>query len=371
MTTPDTPPKRAKRFKIRYIVYAAILLILGLICLIPNGRKHFREAVWSCLPAPSPHRLSVPGDPSERGTAVGGKFKWEIKLLDKIYIRAFASPADFPRYLQQAHAMFERIPKRWSDEVEAMAKAADVESDVLKLGNTFLDLGLNASGCRQIHAAGPDGFYHSHNLDWDNLGGVGNYLVSIIRSDSQSGRLKTVHITFPGLVGALDIINEKGIAMSFNQLGVHRGKESLYPVFIAIRDIAETSPDFATARERIKVMPYGMPFCIGLSSATERKTAIFERSSSGTEVFERPGENHIATADNMAWSDKRTGEIDKIVRETPINGPQDIMILLRNPRIMLDCNIYSVIFDFDHNVFYLASGKVPAAAGVYRLFPLF
>jgi len=369
--TDDAPPKVTKRFKIRYVVYAAVLLILAVVCLIPGGRKHFREAVWSCLPAPNPHQLSVPGDPALRGTAGGQKFKWEIKLLDKIYIRAFAAPQDFPKYLQQAHAMFERIPKRWSDEVEAMAKASGVESDVLKLGNTFLDLGLNASGCRQIHAAGRDGFYHSHNLDWDNLGGVGNYLVTIIRSDSEPGRLKTVHITFPGLVGSLDIINEKGVALSFNQLGVHRGKESLYPVFIAIRDIAETCPDFATARERIKAMPYGMPFCIGLSSAKERQTAIFERSNSGTEVFERPGENHIATADNMSWGDKRTGEIDKIVRETTINTPQDIMTLLRNPRIMLDCNIYSVIFDFDHNVFYLASGRVPAAAGTYRQFPLF
>ena len=100
--TAGPPLKTVRRFKIRYVVYAVILLTLAVICFLPNGRKHFREAVWSCLPAPSPHQLSVPGDPALRGTAVGQKFKWEIKLLDKIYIRAFASPADFPKYLKQA-----------------------------------------------------------------------------------------------------------------------------------------------------------------------------------------------------------------------------------------------------------------------------
>ena len=45
--------------------------------------------------------------------------------------------------------------------------------------------------------------------------------------------------------------------------------------------------------------------------------------------------------------------------------------ILRNKQVLLGCNIYSVIFDYKNNAFYLASGKIPAANGKYRKFTLF
>ncbi len=357
--------------KVRFICYGVILLLLVTTCLVPGGQVRFRQLVWSYLPAPAPHVLEVSGVPRERGLAMGEKFKWEIRLLDKIYIRSFAPPETFPKYRRQATDLFNRIPARWKDEVEALATGSGVDAATLKLGNSFLDMGLNASGCRQIHVDTANGMLHAHNLDWDNLGGVGNYLVTIVRSEHERGRLRTVHITFPGLVGALDIINENGIAMSFNQLGINRGGETHYPVFIAMRDIAETCRSFEEARERIVRMPKGMPFCIGLSSAREHRSSVFERVSGDDKVLERPARDGIVSADNMAWGDRRSGEIDRIVRDGRIEGWRDLAGLLRNPKILLSCNIYSVIFDYQANKFYLASGTVPAALGEYREFTLF
>jgi len=370
---PSPPPSPAMGGwkKVRFICYGVTLLLLVTTCLVPGGQVRFRQLVWSYLPAPAPHVLEVSGVPRERGLAMGEKFKWEIRLLDKIYIRSFAPPETFPQYRRQATDLFNRIPARWKDEVEALAIGSGVDAATLKLGNSFLDMGLNASGCRQIHVDTANGMLHAHNLDWDNLGGVGNYLVTIVRSEHERGRLRTVHITFPGLVGALDIINENGIAMSFNQLGINRGGETHYPVFIAIRDIAESCPSFDEARERIIKMPKGMPFCIGLSSARERRSSVFERVSGDDKVLERPARDGIVSADNMAWGDRRSGEIDRIVRDGRVAGWRDLAGLLRNPKILLSCNIYSVIFDYQANKFYLASGTVPAALGEYREFTLF
>ncbi|MGE4564801.1 MAG: C45 family autoproteolytic acyltransferase/hydrolase [Victivallaceae bacterium] len=367
---PPAPPRNRWK-RIRFICYGVLLFGLITIFLIPGGQVRFRQMVWSYLPAPAPHVLEVSGVPRERGLAMGEKFKWEIRLLDKIYIRSFAPPETFPKYRKQATELFNRIPVRWKDEVEAMAKASGVDAATLKLGNSFLDMGLNASGCRQIHVDTGSSMLHAHNLDWDNLGGIGNYLVTIVRSEHQSERLRTVHITFPGLIGALDIINESGLAMSFNQLGINRGGETHYPVFIAMRDIAESCRSFDEARERIVNMPKGMPFCIGLSSARERRSSVFERVSGDDQVLERPARDGIVCADNMAWGNRRTGEIDRIVRDRGVAGWQDLAGLLRNPKILLSCNIYSVIFDYQANKFYLASGTVPAALGEYREFTLF
>jgi len=48
-----------------------------------------------------------------------------------------------------------------------------------------------------------------------------------------------------------------------------------------------------------------------------------------------------------------------------------VRAVLGNPEVMMDCNIYSVIFDFRGNRLWLASGGVPAARGVCRGCPLF
>ena len=47
------------------------------------------------------------------------------------------------------------------------------------------------------------------------------------------------------------------------------------------------------------------------------------------------------------------------------------MNVLRDPAVMMECNIYSIIFDYKDNCFYLSSGTVPAATDKYRKFILF
>ena len=45
--------------------------------------------------------------------------------------------------------------------------------------------------------------------------------------------------------------------------------------------------------------------------------------------------------------------------------------VLGSPGVLMECNIYSVVFDFHHNRLWLASGEVPAAKATYREYPLF
>jgi hypothetical protein len=47
------------------------------------------------------------------------------------------------------------------------------------------------------------------------LGGLDRWTTCIVRREPSSGRFKTVAIGLPGMVGAPDIINEKGLALSF------------------------------------------------------------------------------------------------------------------------------------------------------------
>ena len=373
--TESLKTKKQGRKKIprwRIVLYIVIFLILGIIALIPGGTAAFRAKVMSLLPVPRPHELHLSPDPETRGREQGEKFRWQITFLDKLYIRYFASREKFPYYLERAAEVFRDMDPRWTAELKGMAETSGVNLKTLMLGNSFLDMGLNASGCRQIIVNGNGGLLHSHNLDWDNLGGIGNYLVTIFRSSPQPGRYRTVHLGFPGMIGVLDIINEHGIALSFDQVGISNGKTGL-PVFIAMRDIAETCDTFEKAENYIRNMPEGMPFCIGVSDAKNGTMAVFEREFNDSKVFKRLPVNGILTADNSVWGTRNTKHhtVDLLAREKNPLTPSDVQDLLRHPKIMLGCNIYSLIFDYRNNCFYLASGSVPAAEGEFRKFPLF
>ena len=352
-----------------------LIFLLGALVLrfVPGGPESFRKAVFAVLPVPAPWELELTGTPLERGRIHGRKMHWAITLLDKIYIRHFAPNEKLNIHLKQAKKIFSGLDREWMDEISGMAETSGVDRAILMLGNSFLDMGLNASGCRQIHVRTPDGgVLHAHNLDWDNLGGVGNYLVVIARSNTP-GKYRTVHIGFPGMVGVLDVINEHGIALSFNQLGLAPKGSSGKPVFIAMREIAENAASFEEAVKMVEELPPGMQFIIGLSDAKTGSIAVFERDAYGAKILRRNAVDGIATADNSAYGHRKTDSqsIDGIVHRANPRNAEELIPLLRHPRILLGCNIYSVIFDWKRNRFLLASGTVPAAHGKYREFVLF
>ena len=361
--------------KRRMIIYLTIILILTAICAIPNGRETFQRGAMSLLPTPSPAIINLAGTPEEMGRIHGNAFKYSLKALEKIYIKLIICGNSSDRlndYCAKAKEIFARINPRWTQEIKAVAAASGTDPEALMLGNTFLDIGISSAGCRMLIVFDETMLLHAHNLDWDNLGGIGNYLITIFRTEGGKDRFSTVHIGFPGMIGALDIINEKGIALSFNQVGFARDKCEM-PVFIKMREIAEKCATFEEARKAIMTMPQGMPFCIGLSDARTGQAAIFERDGK-TDIKRRNANDGILTADNSLWYGVKMQArciLDDTARKVDPDKVEDLKTILRHKSVMLSCNIYSVIFDYKHNKLYLASGKIPAAEGRYREFELF
>ena len=390
MTEPQTSRaelhrKRLSRiFSTRHRTFAllVILFVLIVINFIPGGRIYFRNAVYSLLPS-SPSELKLPSAPFENGKAHGASRSFSIRLLCRIYLKRIIcrnSDEMLAQGSEKSAAIFGRIDRRWTDEAKGISEGSGVDLGTIMLANSFLDMGLWRIGCRQVVLDGAGivpgserRLMHAHNLDWDNLGGVGNFLVTIFRTSGGDGRLATVRIGFPGLIGALSIINEKGISMGFNQLGFAKS-ETQMPVFIAIREIAETCSCFDEAEQRILNMPPGMPFCIVLSDAQTGNAAVYERLN--IEVKKRSIIKGVLTADNSPWAgtDLSLSSVDAAARAIASEAPCDhemMQNILRDNRVLLACNIYSVIFDYSNNRFYLAAGKIPAASGKFQQYSLF
>jgi Acyl-coenzyme A:6-aminopenicillanic acid acyl-transferase len=377
ITTPEPKSLFRRIFcrRNRLIALISVIVILLGIQFIPGAKPAAKFVIFKIIPGAGASTVRLHGTPTEMGTQHGRARSWSIALLMKIYIYRIICRNDEEKYLVRTAAakkLLEKIDPRWITEITATAKAAGVKPETMMLGNTFLDLGFYLAACRQVIVNTDNGLLHSHNLDWDNLAGVGNFLVTIFRTSAAPGRFATVHMGFPGMIGALDIINEHGIALSFNQVGVARG-ECEMPIFIKMRDIAERCDSFEMAEKELLTLPPGMPFCIGLSDAKSGKAAVFERGNSN-KINQRAPRNLILTADNNLWyGDKMTGRCstDDVAHKINPTNVEGVKQVLRDEKVLLACNIYSVIFDYSNNKLYLAAGNVPAAEDTYHEYPLF
>ncbi len=89
-------------------------------------------------------------------------------------------------------------------------------------------------------------------------------------------------------------------------------------------------------------------------------------------MAERPLQEGLVAACNTAQGTNfGTTKLDQIltkVGKTDVSGVQRV---LGTPEVLMESNIYSVVFDFHRNRLWLASGEVPAAMGSYREYPLF
>jgi hypothetical protein len=308
----------------------------------------------------------------EMGALSARPVSWKVKMLVSGYLKLFICGGDADRITKakkNAHGVLESMPELYRAELQAYAASAGVDPDMLAFGNSFVDLGSRALGCRSTVIQGKR-IYHAHNLDWDNLGGMAKWSVIITRRHPDDGRFKTVSIGFPGLIGALDIVNEHGVALSFNQLGTG-AKKVTEPVFVMMRRIAEPCPDFASARSELLNPPAGMPFVITLSSASEHCGSIFERW--GDVPLERSlsEAGWVAAANGQQGVEHGLSCVGRVLKEGVPQDVEAVKALLRHPDVLAACNLYSVIFDYEANRFYLASGALPAAAGTYREYDLF
>lgn len=346
----------------RYVAFA----VLGLSVLVVALVLTF---LWV---RPRPSEFILGGLASDMGKAYGKKARWHLWALNRAYIERTVCQND--RELIQARhktasAQLPNWPEPYVAELGAMTQSAGLTTGALAYANCFLDLGQVKAGCRSVVIETNGLFLHAHNLDWDSLAGLGRWTTSIVRRNPGDGRFRTVSVGFPGLVGSLDIVNEKGLALSFNQLGISKGATN-EPRFIMIRRIAETCATFAEARQEILTAPRGMPFIITVSDAKARTGAVFEAERDT--VMERPLIGGWVSACNVSQGPgKPETPLDRLLDSTPIKSPMDLQEALRDDRVLLASNLYSVIFDFEHNLMLLASGSVPAATAPYREFRLF
>ncbi len=344
-------------------------LIYGVLLVAAAGAGLVAFALWY---KPSPLQVTLTGTSDDLGAGYGRKLRTPMRLVTHFYLDRIVCQGDAKLITANREAALrslENWPKPYRDELLAAAAATQIPAGALAFGNAFLDLGRARAGCRSAVVSQTNSVFHAHNLDWDTLGGFGRWTTCIVRRRPTDGRLATVSVGFPGMIGALDVINEQGLALSFNQLGWGNGGTN-EPVFIMLRRIAETCPSLEAARTNLMQAPPGMAFIITVSDARLGSGSVFERVNN--RLTERPLQRSFVAACNTAQGTNfGTTRLDQMLTKAEANDLTALQQILASPEVLLASNIYSVIFDFHHHRLWLASGEIPAAKGGYREFPLF
>ncbi|HZR19762.1 MAG TPA: hypothetical protein VFE51_20925 [Verrucomicrobiae bacterium] len=136
------------------------------------------------------------------------------------------------------------------------------------------------------------------------------------------------------------------------------------------RRIAETCDSLEAARTNLIHAPPGMAFIITVSDARSGMGSVFERMNN--RVTERQLQRgFVAACNTVQGTNSGTTRLDQMLAKGGARDLNDVQRVLAAPEVLMQCNIYSVIFDFRHNRFWLGSGEIPAAKGGYREFQLF
>jgi hypothetical protein len=261
-------------------------------------------------------------------------------------------------------------------EMRGVADAAGVQYEDVLVLNCWYEMETRGFACRQLVVVGgasADGrLIHGRNLDWLDYGG--RLRRNLVLLDCDLGeRARLALFVWPGMVGSLTGTSRSGITVALNQLGVRRRLGE--PIFLLMRRALEDATDTAGAVAVLEAAPVTAEAAIVVSGGRGGEAVCIEWF--GGECRSYGPEEGILAADNSPHAEgngspQTSTALWQLARAQagPLT-PEGVQQILRHPRVLLSCNLYSCVFVPASGVAHVAVGRVPAARGSYAEMTLF
>ena len=307
--------------------------------------------------------LFVKGTPEEMGRQQGVLLKKEVRnLVDRIlYGVGVGSSLSKGRWFfgeieaaQSRLAPF--IDARYLREMDAMALAAGLEKEEVRLANFFPEL-FHCSGFALYGAATADGhMYHGRVLDY--LRGMGleqNAVVMVMQPDRGHA---WVNVSYAGFVGSVTAMNEKHIAIG-EMGGRGEGNWDGKPMAQLLREVMEKA---STIEEAVDIMRKGPRTCeyyYVISDGTSKRAVGIAATP---EKFETvwAGESHpklpraFKDAVLMSAGDRYTTLADRVQANHGKFDAGSARDLMTRP-VSMNSNIHCALFAPDTLDFWVAN----------------
>ncbi|MFO0876935.1 MAG: C45 family peptidase [Gemmataceae bacterium] len=324
--------------------------------------------------------LTVEGTREEMGSAVGRlalkpgsrvlEYPRDLLVLRKVdYLWAYFKGA--------GKALYRNFPADARTELEAIARAAGVDRDLVICGNTFFDL-KKVFACSALLVEGSrsstGGPLLARNLDYPSLGYIHEYsLVTVYRP---RGKLAFASVGFPGLVGVLSGMNEAGLAVGVLEVFDAREGQSNFdrsgiPYGLCLRQVLEearTIPEACKVLERLK-----RTTTINVAIADRHTVGVLEVSP-GKVVLRSSLDgmcvttNHFCSGDlkakkpaNINKTFERFAELERL-RKVETRQSPDLLRQRLDAVNLGSLTLQTMVFEPQALRLHLAMGKVPSSA---------
>jgi hypothetical protein len=227
--------------------------------------------------------LVLQGTPEEMGeqaAALTAKPLQKLTAFPKELIKKEKVEWSWPLLLAVAKSMEPQFPPDHLKELNALAKQAKIDHDLLVFGNTFPDIS-KAAGCSSLiigkSRSATGGPLFGRNLDYPTMGFLQHYsLVTVYRP---KGKHAFASIGFPGLIGCLSGMNDAGLALAVHEVRKTKDGSSALdmkgtPYTLAFRRLLEECTTVAEAEKLLRDMK--RTTMLNLSVCDKDGGAIFE-----------------------------------------------------------------------------------------------
>ncbi len=323
--------------------------------------------------------LSVTGNASEIGEDVGTLALRHARRLShypKDLLAFFGADWTWPTLLGMGKKMMPQIPASYRQELEVMSSASGVDMELLIAGNTFFDI-KKMFACSAIlvepsHSKSGKVLF-GRNLDFPSMGYL--HLYSLVTVYHPKGKFAFVSIGFPGMIGCLTGMNEKGLCLAINEVYSGGDRSASFdakgiPYAVCIREMLEECSSIQEALKWLKKRP--RTTCYNLSIADQQQVGVLEVTTQNV-VF-RPANQGVCTVTNHFLSKelalpKQNNIYDTLDRLAKLdehrgNGLLDVAEVARalHKANLGQLTLQTIVFEPSELTLHLAIGQTPSSA---------
>jgi hypothetical protein len=317
--------------------------------------------------------LTVGGSPEEIGEQLGTlAVKPAQPLIDSFQglLKSLGLVQSYPVILKAGTVMLPQFPADHRREIEAVAKAAGQDRDLLVFANTLLDV-KKIGGCSTLVAeparSATGKLLFGRNLDWPPFGPLPEFPLVVVCKPA--GKHAFASVTWPGLVGVLSGMNDAGLCLAVDEIyaaadGSPRFDSAGVPAILAFRRVLE---ECTTVEEAEKLLrPLHRTIHVALTVCDTQHGAVFEITSKSLAV-RRPVDginictNHFRSEELGTFTPCRRYECLEKCRTQPKLGREDVVRKLHEAN-QGSHTLETMVFEPAERRLHLAYGPGPASA---------
>ena len=317
--------------------------------------------------------LTAAGSPEEIGEQLGTlAVKPAQPLIDSFQglLKSLGLAKSYPLLIKAGHFLLPQFPPDHRREIDAAAKAAGQDRDLLVFANTLLDV-KKIGGCSTLVAeparSATGKLLFGRNLDWPPFGPLAEFPLVVVFKPT--GKHAFASVTWPGLAGVVSGMNDAGLCLAVDEIYAAADGSPAFdplgvPATLAFRRVLEECTTVEEAEKLLRSLHRTIH--VALTVCDPQHGAVFEITSKSLAV-RRPVDginictNHFRSKELGVFSPCRRYECLEKCCVQPKLGREDVVKKLHEANQGAN-TLQTMVFEPADRRLHLAYGPGPASA---------